>query len=66
LTEVLRAILLDTDTEVTEHKDPYHSEKLINKDHIQENQKALRNGIDKLAAPKSSQEYSSESRQGID
>jgi hypothetical protein len=30
LTEILRAILPDTDTEVIEHKDPYSSDKLVN------------------------------------
>jgi hypothetical protein len=34
LTEVLRAILPDTDITVTEHKDPYSSEELVNKEHI--------------------------------
>jgi hypothetical protein len=34
LTKVLRAILPDTDIEVTEHKDPYPSEELVNKEHI--------------------------------
>jgi hypothetical protein len=66
LTEVLRAILLDTDTEVTEHKDPYPSIELVNKEHIQEDQEALRSGIEELAAPRSSQECSSGSIQGID
>jgi hypothetical protein len=56
LTEVLRAIFPDTDTEVTEHKDPYSSEELVNNEHIQEDQEA----------PRSGQECSSGSIQGID
>jgi hypothetical protein len=59
LTEVLRAILPDTDTKVTEHKDPYPSEELVNKEHLQEDQEAPRSGIEELAAPRSSQECSS-------
>jgi hypothetical protein len=56
LTEVLRAILQDTDTEVTKHKDPYPSEELVIKEHIQEDQEA----------PRSGQECSSGSIHGID
>jgi hypothetical protein len=40
LTEVLRAIRPDIDTEVTEHNDPYHSEEPVNNQHIQEDQEA--------------------------
>jgi hypothetical protein len=64
LTEVLRTILPDTDTEVTEHKDPYPSEELVNKEHVQEDQEALRSGIEELAAPGGGQECSSGSIQG--
>jgi hypothetical protein len=56
LTEVLRSILPDTDTEVTEHKDAYPNEGLVNKEHTQEDQEA----------PRSGQESSSGSVQGID
>jgi hypothetical protein len=35
LTEVLRAIDLYIDTEVTEHNDSYLSKELVNKEHIQ-------------------------------
>jgi hypothetical protein len=66
LTEVLRAILPDTDTEVAEHKDPCPSDELVNKELIQEDQEAPRSGIEELAAPRSGQECSSGSIQGID
>jgi hypothetical protein len=58
----LRAILPDTDTEVTEHKDTYPSKELVNKEHIQEDQEASRYSIEELKG----QEYSSGSIQGID
>jgi hypothetical protein len=54
LSEVLSAILRDTDTEVTEHKYPYSSEDLVNKEHIEEDQEAPRCGIEDLAVPRSS------------
>jgi hypothetical protein len=53
LTKVLRAILLDLDTELTEHKNSYPSDELVNKEYIKEDQEALRSGIDVLVAPKS-------------
>jgi hypothetical protein len=34
LADVLRAILPDTDTEVTEHKDPHPRKELVNKEDI--------------------------------
>jgi hypothetical protein len=64
MTIVLRAIFLDTDTEVTEYKDSYPSKELLNKEHIQEDQEALRSSIEELAALRSSQECSSGSIQG--
>jgi hypothetical protein len=56
LTEVLRAILLGIDTEVTKYNDPYLCKELVNTEHIQDNQEALR----------SSPEYSSGSIYGLD
>jgi glycine betaine/choline ABC-type transport system substrate-binding protein len=50
LTEVLRAILPDTDIEVTEHNNPYSSKEVVNKEHIQEDQEAPRYSIEELAA----------------
>jgi hypothetical protein len=66
LTEVLRPILPDTVTEVTEHKDPYSREGLVNKQHIHEDQEAPRIDIHELAAQRSGQECSSGSIQSID
>jgi hypothetical protein len=54
LTEVLRAILPDIDTELTDHKDPYSSKKIVNKEHIQEDQEAPRSSIEELASLRSS------------